>query len=156
MFVPHKEHTCGPPRPLTGISLIFMRRWCSYLTRNTTVGLHGLLRGYLYFLCVDDVRTSQGTQLWASTTCYGNNSLYLGSFQRTFITCRLRTLILWSSFINPSAMSQFSSEYEGLVLPLLFLWIIIQCSSAVFQSVTPHKHFLSVENFGPWSLTHLQ
>jgi hypothetical protein len=31
-----------------------------------------LLRIYLYFLYVDDVRTSQETHLWASKTCYGD------------------------------------------------------------------------------------
>jgi hypothetical protein len=34
------------------------------------VGLHGMLRGKLYILYVDDVCTSQETHLWASTACY--------------------------------------------------------------------------------------
>jgi hypothetical protein len=37
------------------------------------MGLHVLLRGQLYFLYVADVRTSQETQLWASTACYGDS-----------------------------------------------------------------------------------
>jgi hypothetical protein len=28
------------------------------------MGLHGLLRGWLYFLYIDDVRTSPETHLW--------------------------------------------------------------------------------------------
>jgi hypothetical protein len=45
------------------------------------MGLHSLLRGYLYFLYVDDVRTtqetpSQETHLWASTACYGDSFIF--------------------------------------------------------------------------------
>jgi hypothetical protein len=36
------------------------------------MGLHGLLRGWLNFLYIDYVRTSQETHLWASKTCYGD------------------------------------------------------------------------------------
>jgi hypothetical protein len=35
------------------------------------MGLHTLLRGYLYFLYVDDIRTSQETYLMTSMGCYG-------------------------------------------------------------------------------------
>jgi hypothetical protein len=44
-------NTYGPPRSVTWIALLFLCRW-SYLTGNTPMGLHGLLRGSLYFfLC---------------------------------------------------------------------------------------------------------
>jgi hypothetical protein len=33
--------------------------------------LHGVLRRYLYFWYVADVRTAQKTHLWDSTACYG-------------------------------------------------------------------------------------
>jgi hypothetical protein len=42
-----------------------------YLTEKISMG-HGLLWGLLYFLYVDDIRTSQETYLWASTVCCGN------------------------------------------------------------------------------------
>jgi hypothetical protein len=45
MFVPHREHTYGLPRPVTGIASI---------------------------LYIDDVRTSQDTNQWASTASYEN------------------------------------------------------------------------------------
>jgi hypothetical protein len=44
MFVPHRKHTYGPPRPLMKIALLSIYRWCSYLTGNTLMGLHGLLQ----------------------------------------------------------------------------------------------------------------
>jgi hypothetical protein len=90
MFVPHRKQTCELLRPVTGIALLFMCKWWSYLTGNTC--LHGLLRGYLCFLVfrwcsyftgstglhcllrdtftflyVDDVRTSQETHIRAFT-----------------------------------------------------------------------------------------
>jgi hypothetical protein len=37
------------------------------------MGLHGLLRVHLYFLYVDDIRTSQETHIWASAACYGDS-----------------------------------------------------------------------------------
>jgi hypothetical protein len=58
-----------PPRPVTEIALLFISRWYSYLTGNTPMGHHGLLRNSFTFLYLEDVRTSQETQLWASTTC---------------------------------------------------------------------------------------
>jgi hypothetical protein len=41
------------------------------------MGHYGLLRGQLYFLYVDDVRTSQETRLWASMACYGYEFTFL-------------------------------------------------------------------------------
>jgi hypothetical protein len=32
---------------------------------------------------------------------------------------------------------------------LLFLWTIIQCRSAIFTSVAPHRHFLPGRNHSP-------
>jgi hypothetical protein len=54
---------------LQGIALLFICSRFSFLTGNTPIGLQGLLRKELYFLHVDDVRTSQETHLWASTAC---------------------------------------------------------------------------------------
>jgi hypothetical protein len=50
MFVLHKKHAYGPPRPVTKIALLFICRRYSYLPGNTPVDLHGLLRGWLNFL----------------------------------------------------------------------------------------------------------
>jgi hypothetical protein len=47
MFVPHRKHICGPPRPVTGIVSL-----SSY---------------------VDDARISQETHIWTSTACYGDS-----------------------------------------------------------------------------------
>jgi hypothetical protein len=55
---------------LQRIVLLFVCRR-SYLTGNTRIGLH-LLLGELYFLYVDDVQTSQETQLWTSTASCGD------------------------------------------------------------------------------------
>jgi hypothetical protein len=43
------------------------------------MGPHGVLRGYINFVYVEDVRTSQGAHLWAPTTFYGDtlSSLYV-------------------------------------------------------------------------------
>jgi hypothetical protein len=38
--------------------------------------LNELLRGQLYFLYIDDVRTQQETHLWTSTICYGNSFIF--------------------------------------------------------------------------------
>jgi hypothetical protein len=43
IFVPHGIHAYMSPRPVTGIAVLFVCRWCSYLTGSTPVGLHGLL-----------------------------------------------------------------------------------------------------------------
>jgi hypothetical protein len=51
MFVPHREHAYGPTRPVTGTALI------------------------LYV----DVRTSEDTNIWTSTACYGESFMLLGS-----------------------------------------------------------------------------
>jgi hypothetical protein len=50
MFVPHRKHTYGSRRADKGRALL---------------------------LCVDYVRTSQGTQLWAPAACYGDSFTFL-------------------------------------------------------------------------------
>jgi hypothetical protein len=70
IFVPHR---IGSPRPVTGIALLFMYRWCSSLTGNTLMGRCGLLLGEFYFLCVDYFRTTQETHLWVFSGCYGDS-----------------------------------------------------------------------------------
>jgi hypothetical protein len=61
----------GPPRPVRGWFYFSIFRQCSYITGNTPTGLHGLIRGFVYYFYVSDVRKSQETYLWASTACYG-------------------------------------------------------------------------------------
>jgi hypothetical protein len=41
---------CRPPRLVTGIVLLLIRKWYSYLTGHSPIGLHGLLWGQLCFL----------------------------------------------------------------------------------------------------------
>jgi hypothetical protein len=41
------------------------------------MGLHDLLRGQLWFLYLDDGRTSRKTHLWISTACYGDSVTFL-------------------------------------------------------------------------------
>jgi hypothetical protein len=60
VVVPSRKHAYGPPWPVYRDNFAFL---------YVPVGLHGLLRGQLYFLYVDD-RTSQETRLWASTAWY--------------------------------------------------------------------------------------
>jgi hypothetical protein len=42
-------------------------------TSHNPTGLHGLLRGQLYFLYVDDIHISQETHIWASKLCHGDS-----------------------------------------------------------------------------------
>jgi hypothetical protein len=51
MFVPHRKHTYGSPRPVMELAL--------------------------HFLCVDDVRTPRETYPWASTACYRDSFTFL-------------------------------------------------------------------------------
>jgi hypothetical protein len=60
MFVPHRKHTYRPPRPITEIALLLYvdnvctsQETCIYIYIYICIGLHGLLRGYLYYLDVD-------------------------------------------------------------------------------------------------------
>jgi hypothetical protein len=71
MFVPHRKHTCGPPRPVIGITFFpLLKSWViqNFITIN---------RDNFTFLYVDDVLTSQGTHLWTSTACYMENFTFL-------------------------------------------------------------------------------
>jgi hypothetical protein len=88
MFVPHRRHI--PPRLVTGRALLFICRWCSYLTGNTC--LDSLVRGGLYFLYVDDVRTSQETH--ASTVRYRDIFTIEVSVLALQTACILRALPL--------------------------------------------------------------
>jgi hypothetical protein len=38
ILAPHRKHIYGPPRPVTGIALLYIRRLCSYLTGSTHTG----------------------------------------------------------------------------------------------------------------------
>jgi hypothetical protein len=49
MFIPHRKHTNGPPLPVTRIVFPFYMWMMFYLTGNTSMALHGLLREALYF-----------------------------------------------------------------------------------------------------------
>jgi hypothetical protein len=71
MFVPYRKQTYGPPRPVTRTA-------------------QGVLRGQLYFLYTDDVRTSQETHLRASATCYcySENLVAPGMEPGTFVSER--------------------------------------------------------------------
>jgi hypothetical protein len=46
-------------------------------TPHNPTALYGLLRGYLYFLYLDNIRASQEIHLWASTACYGDSFIFL-------------------------------------------------------------------------------
>jgi hypothetical protein len=67
MFVPHRKHTCRPPRPVKCELYFFIYRWCSYLTGNIS----------FTFLFVDDVRNSQETHVWASAVWLGVISTFV-------------------------------------------------------------------------------
>jgi hypothetical protein len=65
LFASLREHAHSPSRPVTIIlvALLFYMHMMFYITGNTPMGPHGLLRGKFYFLYVDDVRTSQERHL---------------------------------------------------------------------------------------------
>jgi hypothetical protein len=77
MSVPHRKHTCGPPRPLMGIALLllfFIGTWCSYLTGNTWASTACYSDSITFTnLYISDVLASQETHLWASTACYSDS-----------------------------------------------------------------------------------
>jgi hypothetical protein len=102
IFAPHRKHTYGPPRPVTGIVVLFRFRWRSFLTGNTPMDLTACYRdSLLYYMemfvphrkhiygpprpvagiallfLVYDVRTPQKTHVWASTACYGDSCAFL-------------------------------------------------------------------------------
>jgi hypothetical protein len=76
MFVPHRKDTSGTPRPVTGIALLFLVQMMFVPHMKLRMGHHGLLRGFLYFVYADNVHTSQETPLWASTACYGDRFIF--------------------------------------------------------------------------------
>jgi hypothetical protein len=72
-----QETDYGPTRPVTGMALLFICMWYSYLTGNMLMGLHGVLRELIHFLHIDDVRTSQKVHLCISKVCYGDDFTFL-------------------------------------------------------------------------------
>jgi hypothetical protein len=56
--------------------LVFICR-CSNFTLDTLTGLQGLLRRFLYFLYVNDVRISHETHIHASTASYRDNFTFV-------------------------------------------------------------------------------
>jgi hypothetical protein len=70
MFIPLKKQTYGSTLPFTEVALLYVH--VVRTSQETLVALHGLLQGYIYFLYVDDVRTSQEIHLCVSTTCYSD------------------------------------------------------------------------------------
>jgi hypothetical protein len=81
IFVPHRKHAYGSPRPVPGIVLL---------------------------LYVDDVRASQGTRLWASTACSGDSfTLFYVGDVRTSQGSRLwsSTASYWDSLENYSDLA---------------------------------------------------
>jgi hypothetical protein len=71
IFVTQRKHQCPPPLYVTWIArLSLMCRWCSYLRGNIYGRPRPVKKIPLHFLCLDVVRTSQETHLWASTACY--------------------------------------------------------------------------------------
>jgi hypothetical protein len=119
MFVPHRKHAYGPPRPIMGESFIlfifrwcsyltgsthtclhnfkemswpYLCRWCSYLTGNTHTNSHDLLWGKaLFFPYLDDVRTSQEAHIRVSTTLRRFIELIYVDDVRTSQETRIRT-----------------------------------------------------------------
>jgi hypothetical protein len=65
-----ETHLCDSTACYEDSFIFYIRRRCSYHRGNICMCLLYLLRGYLYFFCVDDVRTSQESHLWVSTACY--------------------------------------------------------------------------------------
>jgi hypothetical protein len=69
VFVPHRKHTYGPPRRLMQMALIFICRWCSYLTGNTYEPLWpiaGIGLQLLYTIIVFSFSNSVSVGLWRS------------------------------------------------------------------------------------------
>jgi hypothetical protein len=73
MFVPHRKHAYGPPRLVTGLSLLFYVRMMFVPHRKHTYGPPRPVTGIALLFYVDDVRTSQETLLCTSAACYGDN-----------------------------------------------------------------------------------
>jgi hypothetical protein len=82
------------------------KRWCSYLTGNTPMGLHGLLQRWLYsFICRWSYLTAN-TYIWTSTVCYKDNFTFTfftstqGNTAPGVLKCSFRN---WPRFIIRSA-----------------------------------------------------
>jgi hypothetical protein len=114
-FVRDMKHTHGLPWPVTEISLLFIC-WCSYLTGNTPMGFHGLLRQYLhlFFLhafssrtnCIELVATYQPLAYCALPAKHGSSAVK-PSFQ----------LWIWRSASSEEDACSTTGEYTtGIAL----------------------------------------
>jgi hypothetical protein len=72
IFVLHRKHTMGLSGLLRGYLCFFICRWSPYLAENVCGPQRSLYRDSFTVLYVDDVRTSQETLL-AFTACYGDS-----------------------------------------------------------------------------------
>jgi hypothetical protein len=77
MFLPHRKHTYGPPRPVTEIALVIYTYMLFLPHRKHTYGPSRPVTRIARYLYVDDVPTSQETHLRASTACYRGSFSYL-------------------------------------------------------------------------------
>jgi hypothetical protein len=115
MFVPHRKHTYGPPRPVTELASPFICRWCSYLTGSIHTLLHGLLQSSLHFLYVENIRTSQEAYIRASTACYGA-SFTVMCFRHSFWrTVSSPWHCAWRSGVQACACGRYSAQNETAV-----------------------------------------
>jgi hypothetical protein len=73
MFVPHRQHTYGPPRPVMWIALRFLYIHDVRTSQETQASMT-CCGDRFTFVYVDDVRNSQETQ--ACTARYGDNLFY--------------------------------------------------------------------------------
>jgi hypothetical protein len=63
MFVPHRKHTDGPPRPVTGDSFTLLCVDDVRTSQETTYAPQQTLTGMAFLVYIDGVRTSQETHL---------------------------------------------------------------------------------------------
>jgi hypothetical protein len=102
IFVSHKKHAYEISRPVTGTALLFVCRWCSYLTGNAPMSLYSLLQGQLFFFYVEDVGTSQKTCLWAPPPV---------TETALFTACK------WRSYLTGDIRIVHNGHLTGIALP---------------------------------------
>jgi hypothetical protein len=91
MFISDRKLTYGPTRPITGIALIFICRWCSCLRGDTLLWAStACYRDRVTFLYVDGVRTWQETHLRAFSASYRYSLFLYIDDVRTWQETRLR------------------------------------------------------------------
>jgi hypothetical protein len=76
MFVPHREHTYVPPRPVTRKVLLFCMQMMFVLHRIYPWHSTACYGDSFTFLYVDGIHILYGTYLWPSTACYGDNFIF--------------------------------------------------------------------------------